>query len=92
MPNNMRRAGMSYKAGGSKKQAGGDTGFTPTYGAGDGDITPQKAGMTSMAAGGGLKGFVNGGSVLDNVQGMMKRGGSTKKGGVRKTARRAYKK
>ena len=32
-----------------------------TYGAGDGDITPQKAAMTSMAADGGLKGFMAGG-------------------------------
>jgi hypothetical protein len=47
-----------------------------TYGAGDGDITPQKAGMTSMAAGGGLKGFMNGGGVLDPI---MSYGGRTKK-------------
>lgn len=36
-----------------------------TYGAGDGDITPQKANMESMAKGGGLMGFMSGGSVLD---------------------------
>jgi hypothetical protein len=36
-----------------------------TYGAGDGDMSPQKVAMTSMAAGGGLKGFMAGGSVLD---------------------------
>tara|TARA_Y100000385_G_C13095004_1_gene640765 strand:+ start:1557 stop:1754 length:198 start_codon:yes stop_codon:yes gene_type:complete len=38
-----------------------------TYGAGDGDVTPQKAAMTSMAKGGGLKGFMAGGSVLDPI-------------------------
>ena len=36
-----------------------------TKGAGDGDITPSKAGMESMAKGGGLKGFMAGGSVID---------------------------
>lgn len=36
-----------------------------TKGAGDGDMTPGKAGMESMAKGGGLKGFMSGGSVID---------------------------
>jgi len=36
-----------------------------TYGAGDGDTTPQKASMVAMAKGGGLMGFMSGGSVLD---------------------------
>ena len=34
-------------------------------GAGDGDMTPGKAGMESMAKDGGLKGFMSGGSVID---------------------------
>ncbi len=54
MSNNMKKAGTSYTYGG---------GFTK--GAGDGDITPSKAGMESMAKGGGLKGFMSGGSVID---------------------------
>tara|TARA_R110001592_G_scaffold51221_3_gene157849 strand:- start:1624 stop:1809 length:186 start_codon:yes stop_codon:yes gene_type:complete len=54
----------------------GNGGFT--YGAGDGDMTPQKAGMRAMAAGGGLMGFVNGGSVLDSMMNPMKNGGSKK--------------
>tara|TARA_R110000787_G_scaffold1636_1_gene7056 strand:- start:1129 stop:1365 length:237 start_codon:yes stop_codon:yes gene_type:complete len=63
-----------------------------TMGAGDGDITPRDANMNMMAKGGGLMGFMNGGGVMD---GMMKgdvygNGGGTKRGGVRKTARRAY--
>ena len=45
-------------------------------GAGDGDITPQKAGMRAMAKGGGLMGFMNGGSVLDP---MMYGGSNSKK-------------
>jgi len=45
-----------------------------TDGAGDGDMTPQKAGMREMAASGGLMGFLNGGSVLDP----MTKGGSKK--------------
>ena len=36
-----------------------------TRGAGDGDMTPAKTGMTAMAKGGGLMGFMSGGSVLD---------------------------
>ncbi len=53
MPNNMR----------TKYQGGG--GFT--YGAGDGDETPQKANMNMMAKGGGLMGFTAGGGVIDNL-------------------------
>jgi len=45
----------SYMSGGS------------TYGAGDGDMTPQKANMTAMAKGGGLKGYMSGGGVYDNL-------------------------
>mgnify|MGYP001171756594 CR=1 FL=1 len=86
MPNNMKKAGMSYKKGGSKKmQAGG--GFT--YGAGDGDITPQKANMESMAKGGGLKGFMKGGGVMDGMMDKkMKYGGN--KGDMRMSAKRDY--
>jgi len=38
-----------------------------TYGAGDGYTTPQKANMTAMADGGGLKGYMSGGGVYDNL-------------------------
>ena len=38
-----------------------------TYGAGDGRMTPQKANMRAMADGGGLKGYMNGGGVYDNL-------------------------
>jgi hypothetical protein len=43
------------------------------------DITPQTMAMETMAHGGGLKMFMDGGSVMDPVQGMMKKGGSVKK-------------
>tara|TARA_R100000541_G_scaffold2918_1_gene9473 strand:- start:7320 stop:7661 length:342 start_codon:yes stop_codon:yes gene_type:complete len=113
MPNNMSRAGMNYKIGGSssakkkkKKEnkmkrynMGGDTlmatgagGFTSSD---DGmrDLTPQAMAMETMAAAGGLEMFSNGsGSVLDPMMNKMKKGGGTKKGMMRKTARRAYKK
>ena len=49
-----------------------------TTGAGDGDMTPAKAGMMAMAKGGGLMGFMNGGSVLDPMMGQMKMGGQKK--------------
>ena len=49
-----------------------------TMGAGDGDMTPAKAGMMEMAKGGGLMGFMNGGSVLDPMMGQMKMGGQKK--------------
>jgi len=63
----------ALKAKGYKR--GGDT-----YGAGDGDITPAKAKMLKMAKRGGLMGYMNGGSVLDDpMAGMMKYGGSKKK-------------
>ena len=62
-----------------------------TYGAGDGDISPRDANMESMARGGGLMGFRNGGGVMDGMEkaSSYKRGG-TKTGMKRKTARRAY--
>ena len=48
-----------------------------TYGAGDGDMTPQKANMESMAKGGGLKGFMAGGGVMDGMMDKkMKYGGN----------------
>ena len=50
-----------------------------TYGAGNGDTTPQKAGMTTMAKGGGLKGFMKGGSVLDPLMGKAYGGKAGKK-------------
>mgnify|MGYP003679924258 CR=1 FL=1 len=43
----------------------GKGGFT--YGAGDGDMTPQKANMRAMAKGGGLKGYMDGGGVYDGL-------------------------
>lgn len=113
MPNNMSRAGMNYKIGGSssakkkKKREnkmkrydmGGGTGMGATGAGGftssdDGmrDLTPQAMAMETMAAGGGLKGFTGGGSVLDPMMNKMGKGGGTKKGMMRKTARRAYKK
>jgi hypothetical protein len=61
---NVKKYGKGYNMGGS------------TMGAGDGDMTPQKAGMRSMAKGGGLMGFMNGGSVLDP---MMYGGSNSKK-------------
>ena len=92
MPNNMRNA---YKIGGSssakkKKKRSNDMkrydmggtgggGFTSSI---DGmrDLTPQAMAMDTMAAAGGLEMFKdNGGSVLDPVQGMMKKGGAVKK-------------
>tara|TARA_R110002012_G_scaffold88233_1_gene217486 strand:- start:14348 stop:14653 length:306 start_codon:yes stop_codon:yes gene_type:complete len=57
-----------------KYEGGG--GFT--YGAGDGDITPQKANMESMAKGGGLMGYMNGGGVMDNMMDKMGKGGAKK--------------
>ena len=38
-----------------------------TYGAGNGRMTPQKANMRAMADGGGLKGYMSGGGVYDNL-------------------------
>ena len=38
-----------------------------TYGAGDGNMTPQKANMTAMAKNGGLAGFKNGGGTYDGL-------------------------
>jgi len=88
--NNLKLEIMGTKKGQMRKtsrkaymQDGG--GFT--YGAGDGDTTPQKAGMETMAKGGGLKGFMKGGSVLDPVMGK-KYGGN--KGDLRRSAKRDY--
>ena len=58
------------------KSYGNGGGFT--MGAGDGDMTPAKAGMRAMAASGGLMGFLEGGSVIDPMMGQMKRGGQKK--------------
>ena len=55
-----------YGNGGSKPMKAYSMGGS-TMGAGDGDMTPQKAGMIAMAKGGGLMGFMNGGSVLDSI-------------------------
>ena len=49
-----------------------------TYGAGDGDMSPQRANMNMMAKGGGLKGFMNGGGVMDNMMEMKGMGGAKK--------------
>ena len=43
----------------------GKGGFT--FGAGDGDMSPQKANMRAMAKGGGLKGYMDGGGVYDGL-------------------------
>jgi|SaaInl47_10m_RNA_FD_contig_51_1294919_length_1021_multi_4_in_0_out_0_3 hypothetical protein len=59
------KVGPKYGKGGSTMQStdkytyGG--GFT--MGAGDGDMTPGKAGMRAIAKGGGLMGFMEGGDV-----------------------------
>jgi len=92
MPNNMRNA---YKIGGSssakkkkkkvnkmKRYDMGGTGMGGFTSSIDGmrDLTPQAMAMDTMAAAGGLEMFKdNGGSVLDPVQGMMKKGGAVKK-------------
>jgi len=49
-----------------------------TMGAGDGDMSPAKAGMIAMAKGGGLMGFMSGGSVLDPMMKKMQPGGEAK--------------
>jgi hypothetical protein len=62
-----------------------------TYGAGDGDITPQKANMESMAKGGGLMGFTNGGGVMDGMMDKkMAYGGNA--GDLSRSARKDYSK
>ena len=82
MPNNMKNAGMSYKVGGARKKK-------DSYGDGGMDYSYQNM----FAKMGGAMGTTD---VMDVIQGasamQMKRGGGTKKGMVRKTARRAYKK
>ena len=60
------------------KMKGYQNGGGFTMGAGDGDMSPAKAGMIAMAKGGGLMGFMNGGSVLDPMMGQMKMGGQKK--------------
>jgi len=51
-----------------------------TDGAGDGDITPKKARMNMMSKGGGLMGYMDGGSVLDpSTMSSMKYGGGMKR-------------
>lgn len=77
-----------YKKGGAKKKGAQalfdklkGMGYSKmggsTYGAGDGDITPNRARMNQMAKGGGLMGYMNGGDVLDPKT--MGYGGSMKK-------------
>ena len=44
-----------------------------TMGAGDGDMTPAKAGMRAMAANDGLMGFLDGGSVIDSMMSQAKK-------------------
>jgi hypothetical protein len=64
-----------------------------TYGAGDGDTTPQKAGMNNPRVGMVDRFAKMGGTMgTTDVMDVYKKGGGTKKGMVRKTARRAYKK
>ena len=68
MPNNMKKAGIKYGNGGSKvmkKKNMGGGGFS--YGDGDMQEDPRQANMRAMAAGGGLKGFMAGGSVVDGM-------------------------
>lgn len=60
-----------------------------TYGAGDGDMTPAKANMESMAKGGGLMGFRNGGGVMDGMMDKKEYGG---KAGDMSKSRRDYSK
>ena len=61
---------MKYQAGGFVPSSTGND----TFGAGDGNISPRDAGMDSMAKGGGLMGFMNGGSVLDAQMGKAQTG------------------
>jgi len=58
-----------------------------SYGDGDMNETPRQAAMETMAKGGGLKGFMKGGSVLDPIMGK-KYGGN--KGDERRSATRDY--
>jgi len=82
MPKNMEDAGISYKVGGARKKKN-------SYGDGGMDYSYQNM-FAKMGGAMGTK------DVMDVIQGasamQMKKGGGTKKGMVRKTARRAYKK
>jgi len=60
MPNNMRIAGRKYTVGGARDKKN-------SYGDGGMDGSPQSYNMNKMAAGGGLKGFMAGGSVIDGL-------------------------
>lgn len=65
----MSKAKINYNYGG---------GFTD--GAGDGDITPNRARMNMMSKGGGLMGYMAGGDVLDpSTMSSMKYGGGMKR-------------
>ena len=64
-----------------------------TYGAGDGNTTPQKAGMNNPRVGMVDRFAKMGGTMgTTDVMDVYKKGGGTKKGMMRKTARRAFKK
>tara|TARA_R100000541_G_scaffold370_5_gene3138 strand:+ start:6538 stop:6834 length:297 start_codon:yes stop_codon:yes gene_type:complete len=95
----MKKAGMSYMMGGSKSKKMGKGGKMKynmggasmvnkmTSGDGDSFVRPmnEKRNMIDYFAQTGLE------MVDDTMEySMMKKGGSTKKGGVRKTARKAY--
>jgi len=60
MPNNMRIAGKKYEVGGARDKKN-------SYGDGGMDGSPQSYNMNRMAAGGGLMGFLEGGSVIDGL-------------------------
>jgi hypothetical protein len=49
-----------------------DKNYQNSFGAGDGDITPQKANMNQMAKSGGLMGFMDGGGVIDGLTNQQK--------------------
>tara|TARA_R110001606_G_scaffold238156_1_gene386204 strand:+ start:161 stop:355 length:195 start_codon:yes stop_codon:yes gene_type:complete len=59
----------------AKMKGYGMGGFTM----GAGDMSPAKAGMEAIAKGGGLMGFMSGGSVLDPRMGQMQMGGQKSK-------------
>mgnify|MGYP000672046568 CR=1 FL=1 len=81
-----------YGNGGSKPMKGYNMGGS-TMGAGDGDMTPQKAGMNNPRVGMVDRFAKMGGTMgTTDVMDVYKKGGGTKKGMMRKTARRAYKK
>jgi hypothetical protein len=49
-----------------------DKNYQNSFGAGNGYITPQRANMNQMAKGGGLMGFMTGGSVIDGLTNQQK--------------------